>query len=251
MFATFWVVGWIHRFLQSKFFLTQAILIILSIYLGIYSFMLNKYLWHDERAFYAFEVHQFNNAYYYGGMAENLFTHGDLVGAEHYFKMAIESRPRAPRNYINYAALMLDKKQAAAAIGMLNRAETLPMTKEERMEWYNNLGTAYFDLGKYGRAIEYIRQAITLDPDAPYVWGNLGAGYAKMGDYTKSVHAIKKGLERFPDSIDLKKKLSIVYIQMESFEAALSIMESIPKEKWRAYGIDRLYNDTRRKITSE
>ena len=251
IFATFLFAGWAHRFLQLKYSLSRAILAIITIYMGTYSFMLNKYLWHDESAFYSFEIHQFRNEYYYGGLAENLFSRGDLVGAENYFKKAIETRPRAARNYINYAALMLESNRATAALETLKRAENLIMTKRERGEWYNNLGNAYFNLGKYTQAIGHMKEAITLNPNEPYLWGNLGVGYAKTGDYTKSINSIKKGLERFPDSIDLKKKLSIVYIRMEAFEAALSIIESIPKEKWHAYGIDQLHNDTREKLKSE
>lgn len=251
IFAVFLFGGWVHRFLQLKYFFSRAILAIITIYMGTYSFMLNKYLWHDESAFYSFEIHQFQNEYYYGGLAENLFSRGDLVGAENYFKKAIETRPQTARNYINYAALALERNRAKAALETLKRAENLIMTKRERGEWYNNLGNAYFNLGKYTQAIGHIKEAITLNPNEPYLWGNLGVGYAKTDDYTKSINSIKKGLERFPDSIDLKKKLSIVYIQMEAFEAALSIIESIPKEKWHAYGIDQLHNDTREKLKSE
>ena len=251
IFAVFLFSVWIHRIMQSRFSLSRAVIIIITIYMGAYSFMLNKYLWHDESAFYSFEIHQFGNEYYYGGLAENLFSHGDLVGAENYFKKAIETRPRAARNYINYAALMLENNRANAARKTLRRAENLIMTKRERGEWYNNLGTAYFKLENYSLAIGYIRKAITLLPDAPYLWGNLGAGYSKIGDYKNSIKSIKRGLEKVPDSIDLKKKLSLVYFRMEEFEAALSIMESIPKEKWQAYEIDQLHNDTRRKLKSK
>jgi len=251
IFAVFLFAGWIHRFVQSKFSLSRAILAIITIYMGTYSFMLNKYLWHDESAFYSFEIHQFRNEYYYGGRAENLFSRGDLVGAENYFKKAIETRPRAARNYINYAALMLESNRATAALETLKRAENLIMTKRDRGDWYNNFGTACFKLENHSLAIGYIRKAIALLPDAPYLWGNLGAGYAKIGDYRSSINSIKRGLEKFPDSIDLKKKLSLVYFRMEEFKTALSIMESIPKEKWQGYGIDRLYNDTRRKLKSK
>lgn len=251
IFAALFFAGRIHRSIQLNRFLSYAILIVIFIYMGIYSFMLNRYLWHDENAFYTFEVHQFNNVYYYGGMAEHRFNQGDLSGAEHYFKIAIETRPRASRNYINYSALLLEKKQAADALAILDRAENLHMTKKERMEWFNNLGNANFNLGNYNQAIQYINQAISLDFDAPYLWGNLGAGYAKIGAYEKSIESVRKGLSRFPDSISLKKTLSLIYIQKGEYESALSVMESIPKESWQANGIGQLYSDTRRKMTSK
>jgi len=241
----------IGKALKSNPSFSLAILIIASVYFGTYSFMLNKYLWHDEDTFFSFEVRHFDNSLYYGGLAENLFNRKDLVGAEKYFQKAIESFPQTAGNYINYSALLIEKNRAEDALKMLNRAKDLSMTKKERVGWYNNLGAAYFRLKDYDQAVAQIKKAIVIDPDEPYLLVNIGAGYARAGDYIKSISAFKKGLKRTPDSVVIKKNLAIVYLRMERFADAVSILEGIPRKAWRGHGIDPLHDEAGKRLASQ
>jgi len=241
----------IQKALKFRSSLSKVILLVLIIYLGTYSYMLNRYLWHDEKAFYSFEVYQFNNAYYYGGLAGIHANAGDRSGAEAYYKLAIEYRPDNPSNYINYAALLMETDRAAAAQHMLKKAVKLPMSKKQRVEWLNNMGTAYFKQGDYIRALDHIKRGIALDADKDYLWKNLATAYALTGDYPNAIRSIEEGLARWPHSTTLKKTLAIIYIRKEAFEEALSVLKTIPKEKWQTYGIDHLYNDTKRGLKLE
>jgi len=241
----------IQKALKCRSSLSKAILFVLVVYLGAYSYMLNRYLWHDEKAFYAFEVYQFDNAHYYGGLAGIRAEAGDRTGAEIYYKLAIKYRPDNPSNYINYAALLMDMGRAATAQHLLEKAMKLTMSKKQRVEWLNNMGTAHFEQGDYSRSIDHIKRAIALDADKEYLWKNLASAYALSGDYPNAIRSIEKGLARWSHSISLKKTLVIVYIRMEAFEEALSLIETIPKEKWQTYGIDRLHNDTKSRFKLE
>jgi len=234
--------------LRSSLYLSIAILFPVSIYFGVYSHILNKYLWHDEHAFYSQEVEHFNNASYYGGLAEDLFNRKELVRAEKYFRMAIDAYPNTAKNYINYGALLIEVNRAEDALNRLYRARDLSMTKKERLEWYNNIGTAYFGLKKYDQALANIKKAIAIDPDESYLWVNLGAGYAQIGDYMNAVSSLKNGLARAPDSVEIKKKLAIVYLRMGNYTEAISILESIPRKTWRENGVDRLLDNARKHL---
>ena len=241
----------IQKALKFRSSLSQVILLVLSIYLGTYSYMLNRYLWHDEKAFYSFEVYQFNNAYFYGGLAGIRANAGDRSGAETYYKLAIEYRPDNPGNYISYAALLMETDRAAAAQHLLKKAKKLPMSKKQRVEWLNNMGTAHFKQRDYIRALDYIKRAIALDADKDYLWKNLATAYALTGDYSNAIRSIEEGLARWSHSTTLKKTLAMVYNRMEAFEEALSVLETIPKEKWQTYGIDHLHNDIKRRLKLE
>jgi tetratricopeptide (TPR) repeat protein len=226
---------------RSRIHLRNTILVSVSLYLGIYTFMLNKYLWQNEYAFYSTEIKQFDNAHYYGGWAETLYSGGDPAEAEIYFKKALADHPNTAKNHINYAALLIERGQAADAVALLLQAENLPMDKKERAEWHNNLGTAFFKRGDFFRAIGQIQQAIALDPNHPYLWANLGAGYFRTGDLNLAVETLREGLDKFPHSIDLKKKLAVLYLRIEESGSALPVLDSIPREKWEGHGIGQLY----------
>ena len=241
----------IQKALKFRSSLSKVILLVLIIYLGTYSYMLNRYLWHDEEAFYSFEVYQFNNAYFYGGLAEIRANAGDRSEAEAYFKLAIEYRPDNPNNYINYSALLMETDRAAAAQHLLKKAKKLPMSKKQRVEWLNNMGTAHFKQRDYIRALDHIKQAIALDADKAYLWKNLAAAYALTGDFANAIRSIEEGLARWSHSTTLKKTQAMIYIRMEAFEEALSVLKTIPKEKWQTYAIDHLHNDAKRRLKLE
>jgi tetratricopeptide (TPR) repeat protein len=240
----------IRKALESRSSLSQAILAVILVYMGMYTYILNKYLWLDENAFYSFEVNHFDNTAYYGGMGETLFNRGDFAKAEEYFIMAIKNHPEAARNYINYSALLIEKKEAEFALDILKRAENLKMTREERLQWHNNVGSAYFKQNHHKRAIEHIEHAIRINPDKPYLWGNLGVIHAEIGDIDDAIDSLKKGLKRFPDSIELKRKMAVIYLNNDEFVPAFSILCSIPQEKWKPHGIGPLYDEARRMVQS-
>ncbi|MCK4789564.1 MAG: tetratricopeptide repeat protein [Desulfobacteraceae bacterium] len=201
----------IGRSLKRNRFLTISILIPVLVYAGTYSFILNKYLWHDEDAFFRQEVFHFNNYFYAGGLAENLFNSKDYQQAERYFKMAIKHYPGEAGNYINYSALLTETGRPEAAIALLEQAKSLSMNRKKRGEWHNNIGTAYFHLRKHTEALEHYRKAIVFLPDESQFWANIGATYGEMGDYDNCVSALNKGLSITPDSVQLRKNLAVAY----------------------------------------
>ncbi|PKN67493.1 MAG: hypothetical protein CVU57_01955 [Deltaproteobacteria bacterium HGW-Deltaproteobacteria-15] len=203
----------------------------LIVYLGSYSHVLNKELWHSEDTFFRQEVLRFKNVFYLGGLAENLSQKGRRGEAEDYFKLALEYFPHEARNHINYSALLLDTGRPADALACLNRARSLNMTRHERAELYNNLGIALLSLHRDADAIENLRKAVLFAPEEPLFWANLGAAYGRMEDYENSVSALKKGLDILIDPMPLKTNLAVSYIRMQEFRKAIEILESVPVQE--------------------
>ena len=60
---------------------------------------------------------------------------------------------------------------------------------EEKAEAYYNLGTAYFSLEDFHRAIEYLRQYLSIAEEvgdiegAGRAYNELGSAYQSLGDY--------------------------------------------------------------------
>ena len=221
----------IGKSLKRNRFLTISILIPVLVYAGTYSFILNKYLWHDEDAFFRQEVFHFNNYFYAGGLAENLFNSKDYQEAERCFKMAIEYYPGEAGNYINYSALLTETGRPEAAISLLEQAKSLSMNLKKRGEWHNNIGTAYFLLRTHTKALEHYRKAIAFSPDRSGFWANIGATYGEMGDYDNCVSALNKGLSITPDSVQLRKNLAVAYRRMgDHAKAVKELLNTVSKD---------------------
>lgn len=222
---------YIKKLTKINYFLTVSILCLMVIYFGVYSYILNKNLWHDEVTFFNQEVLHFNNYLYAGGMAEILLDNKKYREAERYFQIAIHNYPYRAKNYINYSALLIDTGRPDVAILYLNKAKPSTIAHDERAEWFSNTGMAYFHLDKLDKAIKNFKKAVIFSPNESEFWANLGGAYGSMGDYINSVSALKKGLEITPESIQLRKNLGVSYYRMGDYAKAISVLEKIPSQR--------------------
>jgi Tfp pilus assembly protein PilF len=200
------------------------------IYMGVYSFFLNKTLWHNEDTFFSQEVLHFKNNYYAGGFAEKLLSKQRYKEAEKYFIIAINEYPENASSYLNYSSLLVKTVRAVEAVSLLDRAKKLSMIHEEQGQWYNNMGTALFMLGQREKALENFEKAVTLAPANALFWTNLGGVYGTMGNYEKAVEVFKRGLNVIPESMQLRINLALTYINMGEHDRAIGILEKIPPE---------------------
>jgi tetratricopeptide (TPR) repeat protein len=245
-FSLAWVLQ--ERLNMNRFFV-WVILTSVVVYLGTYSYFLNRNLWHDEDTFFEQEVLNFGNNYYAGGLAERLLDNENLAEAERYFQIAINKYPKEARNYINYSALLIDTGRPDEALVYLNEVNSRIMTPKEQGQLFNNLGMAYFRLGRRDEALNHLLKAVTFFPDESQFWSNIGSAYGSMGDYSNSVSALKKGLEISPDSIPLKLNLALTYTRTQDYERAISILETVPvHERQRNQQVEGLLKQARSKF---
>jgi tetratricopeptide (TPR) repeat protein len=208
--------------------LVLGISVLVVVYLGAYSYILNQKLWHNEDTFFEQEVLHFDNFFYVGGLAESLFEKKNFREAERYFQEAINRYPKEPSNYMNYAALLIDTGREDQALIYLDRTKSLIKSKFKEGQWYNNRGMAYFQQGKKDKALADFLKAVACWPYESQFWSNLGGAYGSLGDYRNSISSFKKGLDIDPDSIDLRKNLAVTYMKMGDYERAILNLEGIP-----------------------
>ena len=231
IFLSFSCVWYLEKLIKVNRIFVMSGLSAIIIYFGTYSYLLNQNLWHDENVFFKQEIMHFNNTLYIGGFAESLLDEGNLREAERYFQIAINNYPHEAKNYINYAALLIDTNRPDAALMCLNKTKSLTMTHNERGQWFNNVGMAYFVLKKQDEALKNFKKAVIFSPHESQFWANLGGAYGSAGDYENSVFFLRKGLNIAPDSIQLRKNLAITYMNMEDFKKAVVTLEKIPPQE--------------------
>ena len=234
----------IRDFLKTSRFITLSILCSILVYLGSYSYILNSSLWDNEDNFFRQEVLGFRNYYYAGGLAENLLDKKEYQEAEGFFQVAIEHYPREAINYINYSALLTDTGRPDVALAYLKKAESLSKTRNRLGQWCNNMGVAYFQLGKHDEALKYFTEAVIHCPRKIEFFANMGGSYAAIGNYAKACSVLERALEIAPGSVPLRKNLALTYIKMNRHGDAMTVLQDIPKKEWEKYGIQELLEQT-------
>ena len=227
MFLALSLCRFLDRMLKLRWPLVVAATAALIIYLGTYTFFLNRDYWHDEWPLFHREVIQYGNLAYSGGLAEQYRKKNDYASANSYYIMAIRAFPGDPINRISYAALLLDLKEPEKALFHLKKAEKMKMTSKVRADLCNNKGMAYLNLGRLDKAIPLMQKAVRLAPHTVEFWENMGAAYGHAGDYEKSISVLKKGRDIAGDSVGLNKNLAISHMRQGDYGEAISVLEKI------------------------
>jgi len=236
----------IRSLLKSHKAITVSILFAVLVYLGSYTYTLNSRLWLNEERFFKQEVLGFQNYYYAGGMAEQLFNKADYQKAETFFQLAIKHYPQRSINYINYSALLTDTGRPDAALDCLLKARFLFKTPKRQGEWFNNMGAAHFRLGNYGDALKNFLAAVKYSPDEIEFRVNLGGAYTAIGNYEKGIAVLEKTMEIDGDSPALRKNLALNYIHMKRYADAIAVMRPVSKEDWTRYGFQKIFEKARK-----
>jgi len=232
--------------------LMASLLIITISYFGIYTYVLNKGLWHDDDTLMKQEVLGFNNYLFASDFAEKCLTNKNYLEAEKYFRIAIEKFPYQAYSYINFSALLTETGRPSVAISYLKKAERLTMTHHEQGEWHNNMGTALFQIGDKENGLKYFMKAVSFAPDEPVFWVNLGGAYAMTGDYENSIKAFKKGIDISPESVQLLINLAMTYINAKEYQQAVFTLEKLPeKERIKDKEVARLFVLARQGLQSK
>jgi protein O-mannosyl-transferase len=231
----------IKGFFRINGFVSGGVLCAVLAYLSVYSYMLNATLWKNESNFFRQEVINFDNDYYAGGLAENLFDSKRYQGAEKYFRISTEKYPFEVRNYLNYSALLIETGRPHIALVYLKKSEALAMTHKRQGQWYNNMGVAHFGLGKHRESIQYFLKTVRHSPHSDEYKANLGGAYTASGDYEKAVSVLEKALEMTPQSISVKKNLALTYMEMKRPRDAIRVLRKIPPDEMEKQGLQEVF----------
>jgi tetratricopeptide (TPR) repeat protein len=60
---------------------------------------------------------------------------------------------------------------------------------------YNNMGTAYHELGNYQQALSCYQKAIAIDPKDAMAYYNMGVAYQKLGNYQQTISCLQKAAQ--------------------------------------------------------
>jgi len=124
--------------------------------------------------------------------------------------------------------------------------------KSDDAEAYYRLGQAYFQLGRYGEAIEAYKQTIQIDPDyllafwgIEYCYYHLGLSYHELGHYIEAIEAYKQAIQIDPTHAEAHYCLGVTYSELRRYREAIKAYEEAIRihhdYALAYYGLGRVY----------
>jgi Flp pilus assembly protein TadD len=110
----------------------------------------------------------------------------------------------------------------ALALDLLER--TVKAEPKHKLAW-NNLGLAYFSLGKNAEAIAAFQKQIEINPYDEYAYNNLGRVYARQDKKEEAAKAFQKQLEVNPLDKWAHVNLGALYVQWKKYDEAVPELE--------------------------
>jgi tetratricopeptide (TPR) repeat protein len=105
--------------------------------------------------------------------------------------------------------------------------------KNDSTLFFNELGIAYRNKGKFNEAIQAYQQAYAREPQnpeiSPVILNNLGYTYFLKKDYPLAIEQFEKAITLAPRFKEAHSNLSLTYYELQRYEEALKEIEVVLK----------------------
>jgi tetratricopeptide (TPR) repeat protein len=135
-------------------------------------------------------------------LGELYHRRADLDAAKRHLRAELLLRPQDPNVLMDLSNLLVDTKQARAAVACLKR---LVQIEAGNGNAWQNLAVAQFTIGRYEDGIESCLVALRLDPTSLQSIYNLALAYEHLARYDEALAWVRRGLERDAKDVSLQK----------------------------------------------
>ena len=127
---------------------------------------------------------------------------------------AIENSPLKPHPHINIGVALLKNGYIEEAVQHLKVASRLA---PQAVEPLLNLGSAYLLKRDWDNAIAALEKAVSIQSDSSLVYSNLGLALANKGLYKEAIARLQYAVFLWPDNYAAHKNLAIIYEKLGFF----------------------------------
>ena len=161
-------------------------------------------------------------------------------------KKVVELIKKNPKSFVLYnlfGTILVDKKNFNQAL--FNYKKSLEI-KPDYAEGHNNLGIAFYKLGKFYESINSYQRAIKIKPNFSKAYNNLGLAYKELEKFTESINSYKQAIKINPEYAEAHNNLGVTLKQLgELNESANNYQKAIkinPKYAEAYNNLGNVYN---------
>lgn len=115
------------------------------------------------------------------------------------FREALKLNPNFPDAYNNLGVALAQDGKWEESVGVLEKVLTFPTYNSPEIA-YQNLGWAYYNLGRYSQAEEVLRRALRMDPTLTIATYTLGLVLEKQGRPQDALATYREALKLAPEA---------------------------------------------------
>lgn len=178
-----------------------------------------------------------------------LFSIGDLAGAEDAYRKAIEVEPDDPTAHAALADILDLQDRASEAISEYRTALELDPSSPQN---HHQLGRLLLRIGWVEEAIGHLRQAVALAPDFGEAYGALALALERAGRIEEAVEAAGEAVEIEPESGSARLRLARLSMlrQIDPWgdpeTELLSVLEADPRDRMALLALGHHYRSAGR-----
>jgi tetratricopeptide (TPR) repeat protein len=94
---------------------------------------------------------------------------------------------------------------------------------------YDSLGYAYLKAGMYPEALEALKEAVSLDPEAGYAHARMAQVYEKLGRNDEAFEEYKSAVQNSPENVEARYALGLNYAKKRQLAEAIEKYKALKK----------------------
>ncbi|MGK7919920.1 MAG: tetratricopeptide repeat protein, partial [Trichodesmium sp.] len=123
-----------------------------------------------------------------------------------------------------WASILVESGRYKEAIEIIEQAIDL---KPDDASLYNNLGQAFFHLGKMEKAIVNYQHALTLNPQLIVASYNLGKAYQQQNLHLEAIVHFQEVIKQQPENLSAYSECGFSYLELGDLAAAIPYLQKV------------------------
>ena len=179
------------------------------------------------------------NPYVQNNLGISYYVRGRFKQAESRFRQAIKFEPKFSDAKNNLARTLIDQKEYPEAIKLLHDVEG-DLTYQAPEKTYSNLGMAYFEMGNFKKAGEYLERSMQIRRESCTTANYYGRTLFETKKIKESAKVLDQAIEycrtaKFEDPIYYSAMSYFTLGQKEKTKARIDeLLKDYPKSKYVA-----------------
>jgi len=144
---------------------------------------------------------------------------GDLEKAKGLYKETLNRNPQNDTALYLLGILFFQVKETKTAVEYIKKAITI----NPNAEYYKDLGEIYFEINNINNSIECFEKSLKLNPNQGEIYNSLGLAYFEIEEMQKAAYNYNKALKFFPENAEILYNTAVAYYFLNKLDEATEL----------------------------